>query len=473
MVQAKHISTETIERYTARSLSAGETLVVQMHIGECGACRERLASVFARPQNSANSENNFGFSDFDFDAEHLQYEQLESLVDGKADAVEQEIAESHFAVCEPCRRDFNDLQAFRQIAAAPVAAEKTEKTLWQQIFAFDFFGGFVPAFGALAILLTVLFGGWMLIRSNRDEIAQQTNNQNDSQPSPAPSAFSPNISNQNTAANQNSPVISNSNQSDSNAANSNSTNSNAANNNSISPQPNSSPQREETAPPAAPLLAVTDGGKQIELDANGNLRGLENLSPAAQAAIRRSLETGKVNVPNVAKDLASNQTGVLMSGNQSDGVPFALAAPIGKVVREQQPTLSWKPLAGATKYSVAVVDQNFQVVASSGELTANQWTIPKSLPRGVNYTWQVTAVTADGREVVSPASPAPQARFRVLDATSETQISQLETSGTKSHLARGVVFAQAGLLAEARREFQLLLKENPRSAIARKLLANR
>ncbi len=45
---------------------------------------------------------------------HLEYEQLEASVDGRADLVDREIVESHTAICAACARELRDLREFRQ-----------------------------------------------------------------------------------------------------------------------------------------------------------------------------------------------------------------------------------------------------------------------------------------------------------------------------------------------------------------------
>jgi lipopolysaccharide biosynthesis regulator YciM len=58
----------------------------------------------------------------------------------------------------------------------------------------------------------------------------------------------------------------------------------------------------------------------------------------------------------------------------------------------------------------------------------------------------------------------------VLDADAHDRLTRLEKAAPNSRLARGVAYAQAGLLDEAEAELQKLLKENPRSRVARDLL---
>ncbi|MGI8641740.1 MAG: hypothetical protein ACR2MG_17570 [Pyrinomonadaceae bacterium] len=443
MQTAEHISAEAIERYAIRKSALAEMLAVQRHIAVCEMCREKLAEAFDAEKAFVGLQNELAFDDFSDEPEHLPYEQLALFVDGKLDAVESEITESHLAICAECKKDLADLRVFRQIADAPPFEKAETKSFWQRLFAFDSFGGFAPAASVAAVLFAVLTGAWFLLRSNqRDEIAQANANKISASPSPISNGNPQNTDNQNTNSQ---------------------TNFNA---NSANIESNQSPTRPtENVPNQSPELAFSDG--QITVDQNGDVRGLENLSPSAQKAIRQSLQTGKVSVG--ANSLGGNN-GVLMGGgDETGGVPFALHSPVGKVVRESQPILRWKPLKDATSYNVAVADANFRVVVESGKLTSTSWKPAKSLPRGATYSWQVTATKADGSETVSPSAPAPQARFRVLDQKTTDDLNKLEK--TKSHLALGVLYATAGLIEEARREFQVLVKENPKSALARKLLA--
>lgn len=455
MQTVEHISNEAFERYNARRSDAAETLEVQAHIGECASCREKFARAFDAGKVFANLQNDFAFDDFADEPEHLPYEHLALFVDGKMDEVEREIAESHLAICENCARDAADLRSYRTIAEtgnnAPVVSSVHAETetipFRKRLFRFDF--SFLKiSVATLAVLFAVLLAVWFIARNqtNRgDELADiNPNNQNTVQPSPAPSGFITNPPLDNSS-NDNSTTA---------PANSNATNSET-----------------KTPPEAAPLFALNDASGQVTLDEKGNLRGLENLPPGMQRSVRQSLQTQKVTIPNSVKSLAGNQNGVLMGDDETRGVPFALQTPIGKVIRTNQPVLRWRALAGATRYSVAIVDSNFRVVAQSPALTATEWT-PPALPRGVNYAWQVTATKADGSETVSPSSPAPQAKFRVLEQTAADELNRLEKSGVKSHLVRGTAFASAGLLDEAAREFEALVRENPKSPIARKLLAS-
>jgi len=436
MVLTEHTSDEIFDRYAAQKATPAETLVVQTHVGVCESCREKLARVVGAEKAFAAVHNNFAFDDLADAPEHLPYQQLEFFVNDRLDAVDREIAESHLAICAECAKDLTDLRMYREIAAAPAAtnltiAETTKQSFWSKFFAFGAIGSLAPV--AAILLIAVLFGAWFLLRGNRtEEIAQGNKNQN----IPLPNINSVN-------------------------------NSPAAN---VSPETLPSPEVAlspvEVAPNNETLYALNDG--RLTVDDKGSVKGVENLSPAAQNLIRQSLQTGRI---SIASHSLGGSGGVLMGGSDADnGVPFGLQTPVGKIIKENQPVLRWKPLKDAASYSAAIVDDKFRVVEESGKLTATNWKPSKPLPRGANYSWQVTATFADGTETVSPSSPAPPARFRIIEQNLFDDINKLEKSGNASHLALGILYAKAGLKKEARIEFEKLVKQNPNSTLARKLL---
>jgi hypothetical protein len=133
-----------------------------------------------------------------------------------------------------------------------------------------------------------------------------------------------------------------------------------------------------------------------------------------------------------------------------------------------RPVFRWTRLEGATSYTVEVYDSRFNRVASSPELTGQSWSMPGPLPGGV-YAWQVKA-TKDGQEITSPLPPAPQARFRVLDQAKANELAAAKRAYSSSHLALGLLYAEAGLLEEAEQELRAVQKANPDSELARSLL---
>jgi hypothetical protein len=215
------------------------------------------------------------------------------------------------------------------------------------------------------------------------------------------------------------------------------------------------------------VLALNDAGGQVSLDETGNVTGLSALSPPVAKAVKDALTTQHVNTAPALQGLRA-KNGTLM-GTPSEGVPFVLVAPVAEVVRTDRPTFAWQALSGATSYSVTIYDMSFKEVASSGAQTGLTWKIDNALPRGQIYLWQVTA-TKNGETLKSPVPPAPEARFRVLSQDRAAALTQIERANPNSHLALGVLYAEAGLLKEAQREFRLLVKTNPGSELAQKLL---
>src|SRR5262249_16558203 len=116
-----------------------------------------------------------------------------------------------------------------------------------------------------------------------------------------------------------------------------------------------------------------------------------------------------------------------------------------------------------------IYDADFNEVAVSPQLSNTVWIVTRSLERGRTYSWQVTARAGD-KEVSSPVKPAPEARFMTLDRAKANELANAKSAAAGSHLTLGVLYAQAGLLDDAERELQALLRANPKSTLAQRLL---
>lgn len=238
---------------------------------------------------------------------------------------------------------------------------------------------------------------------------------------------------------------------------------------SPSPSPVASPVSGGNTPEVAPAefaLVLSDGSRQVTVDQKGTLAGLERLPSRIQERVSVALKVGKLEPPALAQ-LASQQSTLL--GSSSEGMPFRLLGPLGQVVRSRQPTLRWRALEGAESYKVIVTDGELNQVAASEPLTVTEWRVSKPLPPGGIYSWQVAATKA-GTEIISPVMPAPQAKFKVLDSATTRMLQQAERAYSDSHLTRGVLYAEAGLLEDAEQELRLLVRDNPSADIAQKLL---
>jgi len=85
----------------------------------------------------------------------------------------------------------------------------------------------------------------------------------------------------------------------------------------------------------------------------------------------------------------------------------------------------------------------------------------------VIYTWVVTALK-DGKEILAPTLPA-RAEFKIIEKPTLDQLNR-RIRQINSAPARGVLYAQAGLLDEAEQELSTHLHIQPADETARKLL---
>ncbi len=419
---SEHLSVEKIQLYLSRQMKPAELLKADDHLAVCDLCFEQI-------NDSSHAQKAV---DFDFlqsspeESGHLRYEQLENYVDEKMDDIGREIADVHLEICADCTTEINGLLEMRKLievdSQKPIFVQNA-KTGSNQIWSF-LSGKYFPkfSFAALALLLAVsLFGVfWLLKRESSTEIAV----------TPPSNAGLP----QNREDLTQTPTVNvQPNANDVLPKNTNSETNTGTN------LPN------QTAPPGE----------------------IESLPPQYQSEIQRDLADGRLTIPPEITQL-NNQTGKLMSGGTQE-IPFALSSPVGKIIQSNRPQFRWNKLAGAERYIVNIYDANFNKVAGSQQISAATWQVDKPLARNKIYLWQVTAIK-DGEEIKSPVRPAPDAKFKVLDAVKSNEIEQAKRQYGNSHLLLGILYANAGLLNEAENEFQKLLRKNPKSELARKLL---
>jgi predicted anti-sigma-YlaC factor YlaD len=417
-----HLSDQNIDDYSRRTMSPAELIIADDHLAICDACYRRVGdpdrledkAVILPRDLTTTSEN----------ATHLRYEQLASYLDDELDEVEREICDVHLQVCQACSEELRDLGAFKAAMVQPVNEQPAslpspsvlQVSFWRRPFQWS-----PLQFAGAAAICALLAGAlgwsiWKLSRSSTTEVAKSSVPLTTE--SPVPSVQGP----------------------------------------IQSPSP---------VPSAQIVVTLNDGGEIITLDEQGNLKGLGAVGQSYQQTLRSALTTGHLNIPPDVQQLTRN-AGVLMGG-QAEGVAFALLDPVGKVVRGARPTFRWQRLEGASAYVVNIFDLSFNKVATSPQLSGTQWTITSSLRAGSIYLWQVTAMK-DGKEIKSPVQPAPEARFRVLERVKDDELKRAEGAYANSHLVLGTLYAQAGLLDDAGREFRALLAANPKSTITQKLL---
>lgn len=140
-----------IERmsYRKRELSSADLLNVDEHLSECAACRASLHSdVFTTAAIASTKASLIG-------AAHLQYEEMESYLDGEAPAEIRAMVEAHMGVCSRCARELTDLRAFK---AMPVVAPAGEEEIAQRGRLADALRSPVYQLATAALLLLVTVG---------------------------------------------------------------------------------------------------------------------------------------------------------------------------------------------------------------------------------------------------------------------------------------------------------------------------
>lgn len=475
MAQSPHLTPEFIERYRQRALAPDELLALDDHVADCEACRARLAEA-------ERKQEVYSFLRADFQAEAdeptcLSYEQLAAYVDNTMDEVDREIAESHLEICPQCEQEVRDLRAFKGLMStypaqdhAPLAPPSwfdRQRAFWGRPFVSVPLG----IAGAAAVALVAF---WTTARPLRVEVAnlqrQVTEERRKADALNREVATLPAWKSRTEQIQQAAERIRQENLRLQQA--------NQRLQARVQPTPvprapnpeGPGPTRGGNRPPSSvPAetdglhLALNDGGRKSGLDPAGRLVRVETYPPGVQAAWK----TGKLAIPT--SDIPG-RGGILMGGPE-DETTFAVRTPHGGIIESNRPTLSWNPLEGATGYKVYLFDERSQNESVESEIVSGtQWTVPQALKRGHLYRWEVVAYK-DGEEIdKAPKPPDPAAKFKVLEEAKALELARARRAFGNSHLTMGVLYANNGLLEEAEREFQALVKANPKNEVARKLL---
>jgi hypothetical protein len=455
----EHLTEQQMEFLQRKRLSPDGLSAVHRHLAVCEPCRKRLSNpgqvslafaAFERELQQADAEDH-----------HLLYEQLSDYVDDGLSEIDREIVESHLQACAECTAEVSDLRAFKAtITAKESEIPKTSSRREQPAAWWNWMAGWNPVRVAVAIvgLILILMSAVLLLRTKVSE-QDQARLAPSAKPSAEPTVEkrsappSPTVPPQ-AAAPEDKPEQS----SDNNSAR-----------RTYRPTEESRPARVAAEPASSPsiVVALKDGEQLVTLDSRGQVSGVAANIPGVRRLLIAALGSGHLEKPPVLNRLIREPGTQLDSAGQSES--FALARPVGTVVESARPTFSWEPLEGASGYVVSVFDAQLREVARSEPLSATTWTPPRALQRGAIYRWQVIAVK-DSREVIMPSPTAPEAKFKVLEQQQADELARVRSGYAYSHLALGLLFAERGLLDDAETELQALVRDNPTSSVARKLL---
>lgn len=450
-----HMSNTQIEKFCARVLPAPEMVAVAEHISNCASCRLLFHETSQRRRNFTPITINLS-PEFCFRDDHLDYEQMVGLVEDTLDDEDRKIISIHLETCARCGEDLRRFEEFaRQIEPAVRASRMSEKRetfarwKWPAIdWKFGYAAAVLIIIGLVTLIATFVGSGRIGRQPIRDTASSPTNPVS---PPPAATSAAPPP----TAAIEHS---------DTSAGG--------------VPHPSRDQSRPKghqaqgggtktTRPHQAALFSLNDSGRRIFFDGAGGISGLDKLPPSVRKSVTEALLASDINRPVALDEIIVGSSALRGAGG--DKSPFRLISPNRTMLEEDRPIFRWEPLRGATGYQVHIAALGSREVLSSANLSSDvaQWIPETPLKRGAVYKWAVTAIV-NGEEISSPAASAPEARFGILDEEKTLELNLLKI--TPSHLALGVFYTRAGMLAEAEREFQLLVNDNPRSRLAIKLL---
>jgi hypothetical protein len=418
-----------------------ELLSVSDHIGVCNFCQrlversldadEKMHALKSEVLQKAAKTQNSTIGE-----EHLTLEQMASYVDGNLKSKELRALQDHLIGCAECELIVDDLFSFRAQVVSELGHEyqplspASERRVtggdrWRRFFTGpSSFPTGLPALisGSVLSTLLLLSASWVIWRSFKPK---------DVSPDSAQATPS-----------QTTPML----------------------------DPRSSPTPPSPGINTIQPAQLVENGRRIGLNENGELSGIDNLSPEYRRMIERTLKERALDKPSLLAGLTQSDGGGIRSGSDLGDV-FRVTEPAGKVILSDRPTFRWTPLPGATSYTVEIYNGAFNLLFSSPPLTGNSWTASQPLRRGETLSWQVKAIK-DVREVISPRPPQRVVKFRILDPAKAEKVIRAKQNYSTSHLTLGLIYAQYGLLDDAERELRSLQKENPDSDTLRRLLNN-
>jgi hypothetical protein len=387
--------------------------------------------------------------------DHVDYEQLVGLADNSLDTAERAMVDVHLKVCESCREDIRSFLEIREqiekedeSSFAPIAPDAARELpwlswwrglAWKPIYA--------TALLLIGIALVIGVAVFLKRRAATLEAKQTPPNVKIGAPTQTPTPDNQSVRN-------------------------------------VLPIPVPIPSQELPQRAPSPPLTVrnresvkqtanegtvavlNDGPGTVTVDNTGNVFGLDEIPQTTRLQVGEALVAERINAAGIETELGGGPISLRGPGKSPT---FKLLSPARVVIISDRPSFEWEKLAGATSYRVLVGDLRGHEIAKSEELPADQtsWTPPTSLKRGEIYVWEVEA-TIDAKKIVSPGKSTPQMKFKILSTNSAQELEQLKTA--RSHLALGVFYAREGMVAEAEHQFQILVHDNPRSALLKKLL---
>lgn len=408
-----HLSTEEIRNYLGRKLSQHDFNRASDHVHSCKVCyRDFLAELQERFPIEIDLDELAGLQGW-----HLEGEELAAYVEGRMDELNFECASLHLEECSSCMEKTSAAFEYRleYPRLSPIARRKQPSTWSSYLHGFQSISSTrLQLVTAAVLLLGLALFLWTLLqpRSEKSQLAGTPPLQTRS---PDPSPHQPTVP--------------------------------------FRPRSGSGSDNRHNVDKPMP--------EQLTASANSERHGVGRQGEIERALIAKNL------VMPIGIEMLDRTPSIAIRGNQASVQSFAIVRPFATAISNDCPRFSWTALNGATSYRVSVFDANLHLIETSKPLDETQWTMPDHLQPGIVYTWTVTALK-DGQDMVAPAPPA-RAEFKILGKSELHKLTQL-VGRTTSHAARGVLYAEAGLLDDAEKEFRTHLKLQPADGRAKQLL---
>lgn len=424
-----HLSNEIVERFHSQSMTGGDRGVIYDHILGCETCRRKVVTsqtaVVALQALTNQTLPQQGEEPY-----HLDPATIDSFVNDTLDPLDRSTVKLHLEDCAECSDEVND---FRESLATMKAASRLRQQgqaatiatpASRPTFSFSMKIAAAVALIAVATVALIVLSRWRSIPVEPTAGSRPTPLSSPQPPGTAPSPAT------------------------------------------INP-----PQLAENPPVKGPvekqqgvIAVLKDGPNEITLDQSRAVAGLPSLPSESRQAVKEALSGEAINRPGVLDEVTSAQVSERSATGGEEGI--RIAYPTNSVILVNRPTLRWSPSKTAESYRVEIADEAFHQIAKSEDLpsSSSAWTPAAELKRGAIYTWTIRAVNKGGE----PSALTSQAKFKILGEGEVRQLNRLKAA--RSHLALGLFYAHQGMINEAEREFNALLKQNPDSDVGKRLL---
>src|SRR5437660_267024 len=429
-----HLSNQTVERFHSEALTKGDRTEMYNHILRCEPCRKLVVTPETEAVAVAALTDHL-LPQMGDDPYHLDAATIEAFVDDKLDLFDRSTARLHLEDCAECSdevTDFRESLATMRAVARDSESRRVEVVAPRRAFVFAMPMRIAAMIAVIAFAALALLAVWRW-KSSAPTNAPGIDTRAGSQPTPLASPVVPSLAPSPSTLNP--PKLA-----------------------------ENLPGRSGTETPTH-SVALKDGSNEISIDQAGNVVGLPLLPAESRQAVKNALTGEALLRPNVLDDVAVADAST--RGGTGNEERIRIVSPTRTVVWQDKPILRWKSSKSAEGYRIEIADSNFRQVAKSDDLPASSqaWTSAVALKRGQVYTWTIRAVNKEG----NLSEVASQGKFKILPEGRLRELNQLK--GRRSHLALGLFYAREGMISESEREFGILVKDNPDSALAKKLLS--